>query len=118
MATVLGYSWRRSRAAEYEPGNVVCLVEVGDVKVVMLCGGKGTRLREETEFRPKPMVEIGGRPILWHIMKLYAYYGFNEFVLCLGYKGSVIKDYFLNYNSMLNDFTVTLSGQCRPSITF
>ena len=57
----------------------------------------GTRLREETEFRPKPMVEIGGRPILWHIMKIYAHHGFHEFVLCLGYKGEMIKDYFLNY---------------------
>lgn len=118
MATVLGYNWRGSRAAEYEPGNVVRRVEVGDVKVVMLCGGKGTRLREETEFRPKPMVEIGGRPILWHIMKLYAYYGFNEFVLCLGYKGSVIKDYFLNYNSMLNDFTLSLGTRNGRAITY
>src|SRR5207253_3186260 len=69
---------------------------VGDhhrMKVVILCGGQGTRLREETEVRPKPMVEIGGRPILWHIMKLYAQHGLNEFVLCLGYKGYVIKDF-------------------------
>ena len=63
------------------------------MKVVILCGGQGTRLREETEFRPKPMVEIGGRPILWHIMKRYASYGLNEFVLCLGYRGNMIKDY-------------------------
>jgi glucose-1-phosphate cytidylyltransferase len=88
------------------------------MKVAILCGGKGTRLREETEFRPKPMVEIGGRPILWHIMKLYAHYGFKEFVLCLGYKGSVIKDYFLNYDSMLKDFTVALGVQKRPLVTF
>ncbi len=88
------------------------------MKTVILCGGKGTRLREETEFRPKPMVEIGGRPILWHIMKLYAHQGFNEFVLCLGYKGNVIKEYFLNYDSMLKDFTLSLCGQARPSITF
>ena len=60
------------------------------MKVVILCGGLGTRLREETEFRPKPMVEIGGRPILWHIMKLYAWHGLNEFVLCLGYRGNII----------------------------
>ena len=61
------------------------------MKVVILCGGQGTRLREETEYRPKPMVEIGGRPILWHIMKSYAYYGHSNFVLCLGYKGDVIR---------------------------
>lgn len=78
------------------------------MKVVILCGGQGTRLREETEVRPKPMVEIGGRPILWHLMKLYAHYGPNEFVLCLGYKGQVIKDFFLNYESRVNDFTVRL----------
>jgi glucose-1-phosphate cytidylyltransferase len=78
------------------------------VKVVILCGGLGTRLREETEFRPKPMVDIGGRPILWHIMKTYAHYGFREFVLCLGYRGNVIKEYFLNYEAMNNDFTICL----------
>lgn len=78
------------------------------MKVVILAGGLGTRLREETEFRPKPMVEIGGRPILWHIMKIYAAYGFCEFVICLGYKGEVIRDYFLNYQSRHCDFTVTL----------
>jgi glucose-1-phosphate cytidylyltransferase len=67
------------------------------MKVVILCGGKGTRLQNETEFRPKPMLPIGERPILWHIMKTYAHYGFNEFVLCLGYKGEMIKEYFRNY---------------------
>jgi hypothetical protein len=67
------------------------------MKVVILCGGKGTRLREETEYRPKPMVPIGNRPILWHIMKLYAAHGFKEFILCLGYKGDMIKDFFRNY---------------------
>lgn len=67
------------------------------MKVVILCGGKGTRLYEETEYRPKPMVPIGGRPILWHIMKRYAHYGHSDFVLCLGYKGDMIKDYFRNY---------------------
>lgn len=76
--------------------------------VVILCGGLGTRLREETEYRPKPMVEIGGRPILWHIMKAYAAAGFTDFVLCLGYKGEVIKEYFLNYEAMHNDCTVSL----------
>lgn len=78
------------------------------MKVVILCGGQGTRLREETEFRPKPMVEIGGRPILWHIMKSYAHHGFSDFVLCLGYKGTMIKEYFLNYEAMNNDFTIAL----------
>lgn len=85
-------------------------------KVVILCGGLGTRLREETEYRPKPMVDIGGRPILWHIMKMYAHYGFREFVLCLGYRGNVIKEYFLNYEAMNNDFTITL-GDHRQAIT-
>jgi len=83
------------------------------VKVVLLCGGLGTRLREETEFRPKPMVEIGGRPILWHIMKLYAHSGFREFVLCLGYRGNMIKEYFLNYEAMNNDFTICLGRESQ-----
>jgi glucose-1-phosphate cytidylyltransferase len=78
------------------------------VKSIILCGGQGTRLREHTELRPKPMVEIGGRPILWHIMKLYAFHGVNDFVLCLGYKAHVIKEYFLNYQAMNCDFTVKL----------
>lgn len=80
------------------------------MKVVILCGGLGTRLREETEFIPKPLVEIGGKPILWHIMKIYAHYGFREFILCLGYKGEMIKDYFLNYEAMNNDFTIKLGN--------
>lgn len=80
------------------------------IKVVILCGGQGTRLKEETEFRPKPMVEIGGRPILWHIMKTYAFYGLTDFVLCLGYKGEMIKEYFLNYEAMSNDFTIKLGS--------
>jgi glucose-1-phosphate cytidylyltransferase len=79
----------------------------------MLCGGLGTRLREETEYRPKPMVDIGGRPILWHIMKIYAHHGFRDFVLCLGYRGNMIKDYFLSYEAMNNDFTVCLGNQNR-----
>lgn len=78
------------------------------MKAVILCGGQGTRLREETEYRPKPLVEIGGRPILWHIMKSYAHFGIQDFVLCLGYKGNMIKDYFLNYEAMNNDFTICL----------
>jgi glucose-1-phosphate cytidylyltransferase len=80
------------------------------MKVVILCGGFGTRLREETEARPKPMVEIGGKPILWHIMKTFAHYGHTEFVLCLGYKGEVIKNYFLNYQQLNNDFTIDLGS--------
>lgn len=79
------------------------------LSVVLLAGGQGTRLREETEFRPKPMVNIGERPIIWHIMKSYSYYGHEHFVVCLGYKGEMIKDYFLNYRLMANDFTLTLN---------
>ena len=67
------------------------------MKTIILCGGKGTRLREETEYRPKPMVPIGERPILWHIMRRYAKYGHKDFVLCLGYKGEIIRDYFRNH---------------------
>jgi glucose-1-phosphate cytidylyltransferase len=78
------------------------------MKAIILCGGQGTRLRELTEIRPKPMVEVGGRPILWHIMKFYAHHGVREFILCLGYKGSVIKEYFLNYEMMNSDFTLEL----------
>lgn len=81
------------------------------MKVVILCGGQGTRLREETEYRPKPLVEVGGKPILWHIMKLYAHFGFRSFILCLGYRGNMIKEYFLNYEAMNNDFTIILGRQ-------
>ena len=83
------------------------------MKVVILCGGLGTRLREETEFRPKPLVDVGGRPILWHIMKLYARHGFHDFVLCLGYRGNMIKEYFLNYEAMNNDFTICLGKRAH-----
>ena len=85
---------------------------------MILCGGQGTRLREETEYRPKPLVEIGGRPILWHIMKTYAHFGFNEFVLCLGYRGQMIKDYFLSYEAMTNDFTVTLGSERNVPVSY
>ncbi|PIQ97469.1 MAG: glucose-1-phosphate cytidylyltransferase [Nitrospinae bacterium CG11_big_fil_rev_8_21_14_0_20_56_8] len=81
------------------------------MKVVILCGGMGTRLREETEFRPKPMVKIGSRPILWHIMKMYAHYGHNDFVLCLGYKGETIKEYFYHYMLHNNDVTIELGKE-------
>jgi len=76
------------------------------MKVVILCGGRGTRLREETEYKPKPLVLIGGKPILWHIMKHFSHYGYNDFVLCLGYKGEMIKDYFLKLRESLSDFTL------------
>ena len=78
------------------------------MKVVIFAGGLGTRLMEETEARPKPMVEIGGKPILWHIMKIYEHYGFNDFVLCLGYKAQMIKEYFLNYYLYNSDVTIEL----------
>ncbi len=78
------------------------------MQVVILCGGFGTRLREETEFKPKPMVRIGDRPILWHIMKHYAHHGITEFVLVLGYKGEVIKEYFYNYEVLNSDVTLEL----------
>ncbi len=76
------------------------------MKVVILAGGLGTRLSEETVLKPKPMVEIGGKPILWHIMKIYSHYGFNEFIICLGYKGYVIKEYFANYFRHESDLTI------------
>ena len=78
------------------------------VKVVILAGGKGTRIAEESEFKPKPMIKIGGKPIIWHIMKIYAQYGYSDFVICLGYKGEMIKQHFLNYKALNSDFTITL----------
>lgn len=83
-----------------------------NTKVVILAGGFGTRLAEKTDIIPKPMVEIGGKPILWHIMKIYAYFGFNEFIIALGYKGEIIKNFFVNYHFLSNSFTVnTKSGE-------
>lgn len=79
------------------------------MKVVILAGGLGTRLMEETESRPKPMVEIAGKPILWHIMKIYEAQGFNDFVICLGYKATMIKEYFLNYYLYNSDVTIELA---------
>lgn len=84
--------------------------------IIILCGGQGTRLKEETQFRPKALVEIGGRPILWHIMKLYAQHGFRKFILCLGYKGEMIKRYFLDYEVLQNDLTITLGPEKRVTI--
>jgi len=87
-----------------------------EVPVVILCGGMGTRLREETEYRPKPLVEVGGRPILWHIMKMYGSHGFKRFVLCLGYKGEMIKQYFLNYRLTTRNFTLCLESNEEPVV--
>jgi glucose-1-phosphate cytidylyltransferase len=80
------------------------------MKVVIFAGGLGTRISEETEVRPKPMVEIGGKPILWHIMKIYSHYGFNDFIICLGYKGYVIKEYFMNYFLHNSDIKIDLEN--------
>ncbi len=85
-------------------------------KVVILCGGEGTRLREETEFKPKPMVTVGGLPIILHIMKMYAHYGFDDFVLCLGYKGQSIKEFFINHEYMHNDFTLNLGDRTKDVV--
>lgn len=82
---------------------------LAEIPVFILCGGLGTRLKEETEYRPKPMVPIGPYPILWHIMRSYSHYGFRRFILCLGFKAEVIKSYFLNYYSLNSDFTVDLA---------
>jgi len=78
------------------------------MKTIILCGGEGTRMKEETEFKPKPLVLVGGKPILWHIMKIYAHYGYNDFILALGYRGDMIKEYFLHLNTLLNDFTLNV----------
>lgn len=80
------------------------------MKVLILAGGFGTRLSEETDLKPKPMVEIGGRPILWHIMKIYSYYGFNEFIILTGYKSHIIKDYFINYYTRYSDISVDMEN--------
>ncbi|WP_003544770.1 glucose-1-phosphate cytidylyltransferase [Desulfotomaculum nigrificans] len=86
------------------------------MKVVLLCGGKGTRLKEETAFRPKPLVSVGEKPILWHIMKLYAHFGYKDFVLCLGYLGEMIKQYFLNYELMNSDLTLSFTPERKIEI--
>lgn len=85
------------------------------MQTIILAGGMGTRLQEETEFRPKPLLEVGGYPIIWHIMKRYAHYGFLDFIVCLGYRGNMIKEYFLNYEAMNNDFTICLGQPDRIS---
>jgi glucose-1-phosphate cytidylyltransferase len=81
------------------------------MKTIILCGGRGTRLREETEYRPKPMVPIGGKPILWHIMKYYAHFGHKDFILCLGYRGDMIKEFFRNYRWNVCDVTLSLGAE-------
>lgn len=99
-------------------------INLSIMKVVLLAGGLGTRISEESQYKPKPMIEIGGKPILWHIMKEYSYYGFNEFIICAGYKQHVIKDWFANYflhsSDVTFDFTLgkndfeTLNHHCEP----
>ena len=86
------------------------------MKVVILAGGLGTRISEESHLRPKPMIEIGGFPILWHIMKIYSHYGFNEFVICCGYKGYLIKEYFAQYYLHCSDVTFDFSDGNRMTI--
>ena len=84
------------------------------MKTAILCGGYGTRIRDVSDDLPKPMIPVGGLPILWHIMKYYASWDFNRFVLALGYRGSVIKQFFLNYEAYTNDFTITLGSRAQP----
>jgi glucose-1-phosphate cytidylyltransferase len=91
-------------------------IQKNNIPVVILCGGKGTRLKEETEMIPKPLVRIGDKPILWHIMKLYSAYGFRHFILPVGYKGEKIKEYFLNYNALRGDFTIDFEDGQRKII--
>ena len=86
------------------------------MKVVILAGGFGTRISEESHLKPKPMIEIGSRPVIWHIMKIYSYYGFNDFVICLGYKGYVIKEYFANYYLLSSDVTFDFSHENKVTI--
>ena len=100
------WSKQRPAAVEHVGMTPVSSRAIGLPPVVILCGGLGTRMREETEFRPKPMVEIGGLPLLWHIMKGYGEHGLNELVCCLGYRGDMIKRWFLDYRAMGSDMTV------------
>lgn len=89
-------------------GDKTAIMTPSSVPVFILCGGLGTRIKEETEFRPKPMVPVGDKPIIWHIMRMYSHFGFRKFVLCMGYKSEVIRNYFLNFYSMNSDATVNL----------
>lgn len=86
------------------------------MKVVILAGGYGTRISEESQLKPKPMIEIGGHPIIWHIMKIYSHYGFNDFIICLGYKGNVIKEYFAHYFLHESDITIDFTNNARRTI--
>jgi glucose-1-phosphate cytidylyltransferase len=86
------------------------------MKLVILAGGLGTRISEETSIRPKPMVEIGGMPIIWHIMKIYSYYGVKEFIICCGYRGEMIKEFFLSYTTKYNDFTINIKSKNKIKI--
>ncbi len=91
-------------------------METKNTKVVILCGGRGVRFHEATEFKPKPLVEIGEKPILWHIMKTYAHYGYQDFLLCLGYKAEMIKKYFCDYQMMNSDFTIHWGSRTTTEI--
>lgn len=91
-------------------------METKNIKVIILCGGRGARFREATEYRPKPLIEIGEKAILWHIMKIYAHHGYQDFTLCLGYKGEMIKKYFLDYQLMNSDFTIKLGDKNKAEL--
>lgn len=91
-------------------------MEAESTKIVILCGGRGVRFHEATDYRPKPLIEIGDKPILWHIMKIYAHYGYQSFVLCLGYKGEMIKRYFLDYDLMNSDLTLHLGDKSKVEV--
>ena len=91
-------------------------METERTKVVILCGGRGVRFHEATEYRPKPLIEIGEKAMLWHIMKIYAHYGYQDFILCLGYKGEMIKKYFLDYQLMNSDFTIQLGDKNKTEL--
>ena len=112
VATLSG--WRHDGRERYTRSPMPEEPAAHELPVVILCGGMGTRLREETEHRPKPMVEIGEQPILWHIMKIYGAVGVRRFLLCLGYKGWEIKQYFLRYQEKRRDFTLTMDGSREP----
>jgi glucose-1-phosphate cytidylyltransferase len=98
---------------QFDRGNVMNSKDLADIPVVILAGGLGTRLREETEFRPKPMVEIGDRPIIWHIMKNFSSFGIRKFIVCLGYKGEIIREYFLNYQTRNINLSLNLGSQTK-----
>lgn len=87
------------------------------MQTIILCGGTGTRMKEETEFRPKPMVEVGGQPILWHIMQTYMHYGYKDFIIALGYKGDMIREFFLNWRTNANDFTIDMKSGEKVVLT-